>query len=82
MVTDDDYLNLAREFLLLLLDLNAEIGALRIALQKRGIPLEELQSCRAELERRLDLEGRRKILRALRREDLSEALRSFSGTVQ
>jgi hypothetical protein len=82
MVTDEDYTFLAREILLLLLDLNVEIGILRLAVQKHGISHEELIACREELERRLNLEKQRDRLRALGRDDLVEALRNFSGTVQ
>ena len=37
MVTDEDYLFLAREMLLLLHELSADIGVLRLAVQKHGL---------------------------------------------
>jgi hypothetical protein len=82
MVTDDDYLVLARELLSCMMDLQTEIGTLRLAVQKHGISLEELQECRAELERRLNPEKRKAALRAAGRVDLLEYLRNFQGTVQ
>lgn len=82
MATDEDYLFLVRELLAILTDFCAEIGTLRLAVQKHGVSQEELSSCREEVERRLGLAERRERLRGATRESLAEVLKNFQGTVQ
>jgi hypothetical protein len=77
-----DYLFLAREMMLLMMELQAEVGTLRLAVQKHGISLEELQACRAELERRFPLEQRRQTIRGVSQPDLLKSLREFQGPIQ
>lgn len=82
MVTDEDYLTLAREIFLIAVDLQAELGTLRLAVQKHGISLEELMACREELERRKPLEQLRSRIRELGKTDLLQAFGSLGTTIQ
>jgi len=82
MADDQDYLVLVRETLLRITDLQAEIGTLRLAVQRHGISLEELALCRAELERRLPLEAFRLQVQALGLADLLQVLKDHKSTIQ
>jgi hypothetical protein len=75
--------NAAGEYERLLVgELQAQIGTLRLAVQKHGISLEDLTACRAELARRFPLEQRRAAVLALGKTDLLSFLKGFEGPLQ
>jgi hypothetical protein len=82
VLNEQDFLLLAREVMLQLLELQTQIGTLRLAVQRHGITLEELQACQSEFERRLQIEDKRRQIRALGLVDLLQVLKDYKGTIQ
>ncbi len=82
MVTDEDYNVLVRDFMLLFIDVFAELGTLRLAVQKYGVTPGELAEFRSQIERSGSLEQVRKMARESASKDLLSALKGFSGTIQ
>jgi len=68
--------------LLLIFDLQTQIGVLRLAVQKHGINFDDLEASREELERRLNFHEWRSQLQALGVEALLKTLRDFEGPIQ
>ena len=80
---EKDYLFLAREFMLMILELQLQIGVFQLVIQqKTSITLEDLQSARSELDRRMNSDVLRDKIRALGFVDLLKMLKDYEGTIQ
>ena len=82
MVTDADYLTLARGLMLLITDLQVDIGVLKLAVQKNGISAEVLEECKREVLRRFPIDDLRAEIRDADLSSLLAKLRGYSDTVQ
>lgn len=81
---ESDYLLLTREVLLASLELQTQIGALQLVIQKHtSITFEDIHAARSELEsRKPQIAALKARIQALGFVDLLQALRSFEGPLQ
>jgi hypothetical protein len=83
MDSDDDLRSAVRGMMLLVLDLQAHIGTLRLALQQKGgITAEDLQAAREEVERRTPYLMMKAQIEASGSKDPLKILQDFEGTIQ